>query len=74
MNPSARKRKQLVSVVYSILTIVLVLVVMQFWLLTASMNAFLGGNHVVVWPAAGASLICLALNVGLLRYLVRLDY
>ena len=74
MNPSARKRKQLVSVVYSILTIVLVLVVMQLWLLTATMNAFLGGNHLVVWPAACASLICLALNVGLLRYLVRLDH
>lgn len=73
MNPNARKRKQIVSVVYAILAIVLLLVVMQLWLLTATMNAFLGGNHSVVWPAAGASLICLGLNVGLLRYLVRLD-
>jgi len=73
MSSSARKRKQLVSVVYAILTIVLLLVVMQLWLLTATMNAFLGGNHSVVWPAACASLVCLGLNFGLLRYLLRLD-
>lgn len=72
MNHSARRRKQLVAVVYAILTIVLLLVVMQLWLLTATMNAFLGGNDTVVWPAASASGICLALNVGLLWYLVRL--
>ena len=33
------------------------------------MNAFLGGDHSVVWPAALASLACLGLNGGLLRYL-----
>jgi hypothetical protein len=33
------------------------------------MNAFLGGDDAVVWPAALASLACLALNLGLLRYL-----
>ncbi len=73
MNHSARRRKQLVAVVYAILTIVLLLVVMQLWLLTATMNAFLGGNDTVVWPAASASVVCLALNVGLLWYLVRLE-
>jgi hypothetical protein len=46
---------------------------MQLWLLTATMNAFLGGNHTIVWPAAVASITCLGLNVGLLRYLVELD-
>lgn len=71
-NPSQTRRQRL-SVVYGILCIVLVLVVMQFWLLTATMNAFLGGNNAIVWPAAGASALCLGLNRGLLRYLVRLD-
>ncbi|MFV0443476.1 MAG: DUF6755 family protein [Planctomycetaceae bacterium] len=73
MNPAARKRKQLVAVVYAILIIVLLLVVMQLWLLTATMNAFLGGNESVIWPAACASLVCLGLSVGLLRYLGRID-
>jgi hypothetical protein len=44
------------------------------WLLTATMNAFLGGNHNIVWPAALASLACFGLNVGLLRYLIQLDH
>jgi hypothetical protein len=37
------------------------------------MNAYLGGDDSVVWPAAGASAFCFLLNVGLLRYLSRLE-
>ncbi len=69
----AKLRHQRSSVVYGILCIVLTLVVMQLWLLMATMNAFLGGDNEIVWPAAGASLACLALNTGLLVYLYRLD-
>jgi hypothetical protein len=47
--------------------------VLQLWLLTATMDAWLGGDESIVWPAALASAGCLALNVGLWRYLVRLD-
>jgi hypothetical protein len=46
-----------------------VLVVLQLWLLTATMDAFLGGDSPVVWPALAASAACLLLNLGLLRYL-----
>jgi hypothetical protein len=55
------------------LAFVLVLVLLQLWLLTATMNAFLGGDESVIWPAAGASLFCFLLNAGLLRYLYHLD-
>ena len=55
----SRTRRQRLSIVYGILCVVLVLVVMQLWLLTATMNAFLGGNNAIVWPAAAASLVCL---------------
>lgn len=65
-------REQQLTVVYGILSIVLLLVVIQLWLLTATMNAYLGGDDSVVWPAAGASAFCLLLNLGLLRYLYRL--
>lgn len=61
------------TIVTGILCIVLVLVVMQLWLLTATMNAFLGGDDSVVWPAAFASLACFGLNVGLLWYIHGLD-
>ena len=57
-----RTRSQRLSIVYGILVVVVILVVMQLWLLTATMNAFLGGNHAIVWPAAVASLVCLRLE------------
>jgi hypothetical protein len=62
-------RSQRITVVYGILCFVLLLVVLQLWLLTATMNAWLGGDDAVVWPALGASVACLLLNLGLLRYL-----
>jgi hypothetical protein len=62
-------REQRTTVIQGMLVFVLVLVILQLWLLTATMNAYLGGDDSVVWPAAGASLICLLLNLGLLRYL-----
>ncbi len=64
-------RAQRTTVVYGVLCFVLILVVLQLWLFTATMNAFLGGDDGVVWPALGASAACLALNLGLLRYLGR---
>jgi len=73
MSQSPQSRGQRSSVIYGILCVVLILVVMQLWLLTSTMNAFLGGNQSIVWPAALASLACLGLNIGLLRYLVLLD-
>mgnify|MGYP000958547784 CR=1 FL=1 len=45
------------------------LVVLQLWLLTATMNAWMGGDHGVVWPAAVASLACFAFNLALVRRL-----
>lgn len=66
-------RDQRMPIISGMLAFVLMLVVLQLWLLTATMNAYLGGDDSVIWPAAGASLICLALNAGLLRYLRRLE-
>jgi hypothetical protein len=62
-------RGQRLTIVYGILCVAVVLVVLQLWLLTATMNAYLGGDTAVVWPAALASLVCFLLNAGLLRYL-----
>jgi hypothetical protein len=62
-------REQRTTVIYGVICFVLLLVVLQLWLLTASMNAYLGGDDDVVWPALFASAACLALNLGLLRYL-----
>ena len=66
-------RQQKTTIVYGILSVVLILVVLQLWLLTATMNAYLGGDESIIWPAAAASLVCLGLNAGLLRYLYRME-
>ena len=66
-------QEQRTTVVYGILCLELILVVLQLWLLMATMDAFLGGDDAVVWPAALASLACLGLNLGLLRYLYGIE-
>jgi hypothetical protein len=59
------------TIINGMLVFVLIVVVLQLWLLTATMNAWLGGDESIVWPGVGASAGGLALNVGLLRYLRR---
>jgi hypothetical protein len=66
-------RQQRTTIVHGMLAFVVILVVLQLWLLTATMNAFLGGDESVIWPAAAASAACLLLNAGLLRYLYLID-
>ena len=66
-------RSQRMTIVNGILLFVILIVVLQLWLLTATMNASLSGDTAVVVPAALASLACLALNAGLLRYLFRME-
>ena len=62
-------RQQRMTVVNGVLCFVVILVILQLWLLTATMNAWLGGDETVAWPALGASAVCLLLNLGLLRYI-----
>jgi len=69
--PFTREQKTLI--VYGMTSFILVLVVCQIWLVTATVNAYLGGDESILWPATVASLFCLALNVGLLRYLYQID-
>jgi hypothetical protein len=66
-------RQQRLTVIQGMLAFALILVILQLWLLTATMNAYLGGDESAIWPAAGVSLLCLLLNGGLLRYLYFID-
>jgi hypothetical protein len=68
-----RSRQERLTIVEGIVGIVLILVVLQLWLLTATMNAYLGGDEAIVYPAGFASLVCFALNGGLFWYLHLLD-
>ena len=76
MTTAARRpfsRDQRTTIVYGMLVFVLIVVVLQLWLLTATMNAWLGGDDAVVWPAAAVSAGGFALNAGLLVYLGRIE-
>ena len=66
-------RSQRMTITNGILVFVVLIVILQLWLLTATMNAYLGGDTAIVVPALLASLACLGLNAGLLVYLFRLD-
>ena len=66
-------RAQRIPIVNAMLASVVLIVILQLWLLTATMNAYLGGDTSTVVPAAFASLACLGLNAGLLWYLFGLD-
>ena len=61
------------TVVNGILGFVVLIVIVQLWLFTATVNAVLGQDWIPVWPAVGVSMSCFALNFGLLRYLYRLE-
>lgn len=69
----AFSREQKMTIVFGILSIVVMIVVLQLWLLTATMNAFLAGQQRVIIPAAVASILCFALNLGLLSYIYRME-
>ncbi len=66
-------RSQRMTIILGILSIIVLIVILQLWLLTATMNAYLGGDTSILWPAALASLACLGLNAGLLWYLYGLE-
>jgi hypothetical protein len=66
-------RSQRMAIVNGILVIIILIIILQLWLFTATMNAFLGGDYAILVPAALVSLFCLALIVGLIWYLYQLD-
>jgi hypothetical protein len=73
MNDSRFARHQKTTILSGVLCFVMILVILQLWMLTATMNAYLGGDQSVLVPAAFASIACLGLNVGLLRYVYALE-
>ena len=49
--PMTRDQKS--TILGGIFWIVALLAILQLWLLTATMNAWMGGDASVAWPAAG---------------------
>ncbi len=61
------------TVALGIMSIVMVIVILQLWLFTTTMEAYLGGDNGIAVPALLASAACLLLNLGLFYYLRYLE-
>jgi hypothetical protein len=66
-------RAQALPVLTLLAFLVGVSVVLQLWLLGASLEGVLGGRGDIVLPAACASLVLFVVNLGLLAYVLRVD-
>jgi len=64
---------QRLTIANAILLFVILIVVLQLWLLVATVNAYLGGDAAIALPAALGGLVLLGLNLGLLRYVYRFE-
>ena len=73
MKPTRFARSQRRTIVLGVLSLVSTIVILQLWLLTATMEAYLAGDRFVVLPAALASALCFALVLGLLSYFRKLE-
>lgn len=66
-------RDQKTTIVYGILCFVVLVVVLQLWLLTATMNAWLGGDRTILVTGAVVSVVAFLVNCGLLRYVYAME-
>ncbi len=66
-------RNQRATIISGIAAFQMIIVVLQLWLFTTTMETFLAGYQETALPAALASLICLGLNGGLFFYLRGLE-
>lgn len=57
----------------AICSFIIVLLIIQIWLVSAALEALLGGDHGVLVPAAIASVVLFAINFGLLAHALRFD-
>ena len=76
MSGSARRpftRDQRMTIVNGMMAFVLIIVILQLWLLTGTMHAWLGGDESIVWPGLAVSAGGLGLSLGLFWYLRRLE-
>ena len=76
MSQSARRpfsRDPRMTIVNGMLVFVLIVVILQLWLLTATMNAWLGGDRSILVTGAVVSIVAFLLNCGLLRYVYEME-
>ncbi len=71
MNPLERRRRR--SAIDAAMACVILLLIVQMWLLTATLESFLAGHRSVAGAAFGVSLCLFLLCVALYALVMRLD-
>jgi predicted Co/Zn/Cd cation transporter (cation efflux family) len=69
-DPVRRRRR---SAIDAVLALVIVILMVQMWLLTAALESVLAGHHEVALPGFVTSLVLFAACLALYRLVVRLD-
>jgi hypothetical protein len=62
------RHEQRMVIADAVLSIVIIIVILQLWLFTATMEQYLGGDSAIIVPAALASIACFGLIFGLLFF------
>jgi hypothetical protein len=73
MQPPPRQRSRALAGVDAAIALISVLVIMQMWLLSATLESYLAGYHAAALPGALVSGALLAGTVGLYLFIRRLD-
>ena len=70
---SQAPRQRGLTAISGAMALIVVLLIVQIWLLTASLEAFLAGHNSVAVPAAITSGVILLICVGLYIFVLRVD-
>lgn len=69
-NPARRRRRVAID---AVMVLVILVLMVQMWLLTASLESYLAGHHRVAMPALLSSLVLFAICGFLYRLVLRID-
>ena len=73
MNGQAPRPRRTLTAIDGAIALIAVLLIVQMWLLTATLESFLAGHHEVALPAAVVSAILFAACAGLYAFIGRAD-
>jgi hypothetical protein len=70
---ASRQTNRGLTAIDAALTMLIVLLIVQVWLLTATLESYLAGHREVVLPGLGASFLIVLACVGLYGFVRRID-
>lgn len=73
MEPSTRQRTRGLTAIDGAMALMVILLITQVWLLSATLNSFLAGHREVVIPGAIVSGLLFLMCAALYRFVVRLE-